>query len=200
MLKKFACGAYLARGPAPSTPDLKNIDDFEGGRAKKRGKRRCFQGVSKWSSTSLLGQASAISRGGKRSSTVPKTKIAALLMTCPDVPPDSGLAGRDSSNFSRISVPCPGSPCLGMSGGTDSRHSGRGARAGSSSDHSARDKIHISRRGHPIRASPKLLPNQHSTAPATLDDHTDLRRRSTLYTTRHSTPIGAAKQPTYVVA
>ena len=33
--------------------------------------------VSKWSSTSLLGQASAISRGGKRSSTVPKTKIAA---------------------------------------------------------------------------------------------------------------------------
>jgi len=46
MLKKFACGAYLARGPAPSTPGLKNIDDFEGGRAKKRGKKRCFQGVS----------------------------------------------------------------------------------------------------------------------------------------------------------
>ena len=35
--------------------------------------------MSKWSSTSLLGQASAISRGGKRSSTVPKTKIAALM-------------------------------------------------------------------------------------------------------------------------
>ena len=78
MLKKFACGAYLARGPAPSTPGLKNIDDFEGGRAKKRGKKKVFPGGSKWSSTSLLGQASAISRGGKRSSTVPKTKIAAL--------------------------------------------------------------------------------------------------------------------------
>ena len=63
-----------------------------------------------------------------------------------------------------------------------------------------RVEIQISRRGHPIRASPKRLPNQHSTAPATLADHTDLRRRSTLYTTRHSTPIGAAKQPPYVVA
>ena len=80
-MKKFACGAYLARGPAPSTPGLKNVDDFEGGRAKKRGKKKVFPGVSKWSSTSLLGQASAISRGGKRSSTVPKTKIAALAVT-----------------------------------------------------------------------------------------------------------------------
>ena len=33
MLKKFACGAYLARGPAPSTPGLKNIDDFDGSRS-----------------------------------------------------------------------------------------------------------------------------------------------------------------------
>ena len=57
-----------------------------------------------------------------------------------------------------------------------------------------RVEIQISRRGHPIRASSKRLPNQHSTAPATLADHTDLRRRSTLYTTRHSTPIGAAIQ------
>ena len=63
-----------------------------------------------------------------------------------------------------------------------------------------RVEIQISRRGHPIRASPKRLPNQHSTALATLADQTDLRRRSTLYTTRHSTPIGAAKQPPYVVA
>ena len=63
-----------------------------------------------------------------------------------------------------------------------------------------RVEIQISRRGHPIRVSPKRLPNQHYTAPATLADHTDLRRRSTLYTTRHSTPIGAAKQPQYVVA
>jgi hypothetical protein len=61
-------------------------------------------------------------------------------------------------------------------------------------------EIQISRRGHPIRASPKRLPNQHSTASATLADHTDLRRRSTLYTTRHITPIGAAEQPPYVVA
>ena len=61
-------------------------------------------------------------------------------------------------------------------------------------------EIQISRRVRPIRAPPKRLPNQHSTASATLADHTDLRRRSTLYTTRHSTPIGAAKQPPYVVA
>ena len=79
MLKKFACGAYLARGPAPPTPGLKILMILRGGARKNEEKRRCFQGVSKWSSTSLLGQASAISRGGKRSSTVPKTQIAALI-------------------------------------------------------------------------------------------------------------------------
>eukprot|EP01046_Picozoa_sp_COSAG06_P077654 COSAG06_NODE_25393_length_638_cov_0.840445_1_plen_43_part_01 len=43
MLKKFACGAYLARGPAPSTPGLKTLMILRGGGARKNeGKRRCF--------------------------------------------------------------------------------------------------------------------------------------------------------------